>query len=146
MCIRDRRDAKAYRQHLEAMGKFVSGLTANFNGLKASVLYRLLELDWREGKPNRKRFVEYLSLPRRVSYINPKLTDGIRSRSLVNLNENFSQVIHCLPINRDEDLVLDYLHHFLQSAANPNAFAEYFESDYLKQQYLRKGEGEANIR
>ena len=130
-----RRDAKAYREHLDAMWKFVGELNPNFNSLKASVLYRLLELDWREGKPNRKRFVRYLQLPRNVNYINRKMTDGLRRGSLATLSQNFSQITQSLPINRDEDLVLDYLHHFLESAANPKAFAEYFESDYLKRQF-----------
>ena len=130
-----RRDAKAYREHLNAMWEFVSELNPNFNSLKASVLYRLLELDWREGKPDRKRFVRYLQLPRNVNYINRKLTDGLRRNSLVTLGQDFSQVTRSLPINRDEDLVLDYLHHFLETAANPKAFAEYFEGDYLKRQF-----------
>ena len=129
------RDAQAYRKHLEAMWKFVSELNPNFNSLKASVLYRLLELDWREGKPDKKRFVRYLQLPRKVAYVNRKLTDGVRKQSLASLSENFSQFTQSLPINRDEDLVLDYLHTFLESAANSIAFAEYFEGDYLKWQF-----------
>ena len=151
MCIRDRdtnirRDAVAYRKHLDDLWVFVAELSPNFNSLKASVLYRLLELDWRQGKPNRKRFVEYLKLPRKVAYINRGLTDGVRRNKLASLGENFSPFTRCLPINRDEDLVLDYLHHFLQSAANPNAFADYFERDYLKRQFatakILAGEGD----
>ena len=130
-----RRDAQAYREHLNAMWEFVEELNPNFNSLKASVLYRLLELDWREGKPDRKRFVRYLQLPRNVNYINQKLTDGLRKQSRAILGENFSKVTQSLPINSDEDLVLDYLHHFLKSTANSNAFADYFEGKYLKRQF-----------
>ena len=130
-----RRDAKAYREYLEAMWKFVGWLNPNFNSLKASILYRLLELDWREGKPNQKRFVRYLQLPRNVNYINRELTDRLGNGSLVTLRENFSQITQSLPINRDEDLVLDYLHNYLKSAANPKAFEKYFEGDYLKRQF-----------
>ena len=128
-------DAKAHRKYLNSMWEFVSELNPNFNSLKINVLYRLLELDWREGKPNRKRFIRYLQLPRNVAYINRKLTDGLRKQSLATLSENFSHVTQSLPINRDEDLVLDYLHHFLGSAANPNAFADYFEGEFLKRQF-----------
>ena len=130
-----RRDPKAYRKHLDDMWAFVNTLSSNSNSLKVSVLFRLLELDWREGKPNRKRFVSYLELPRRVGYINPRMTDGVRSRMIASLGENYSQYTQCLPVNNDQTLVLDYLHHFLKSAPNPKAFAEYFEDDFLKQQF-----------
>jgi hypothetical protein len=130
-----RADAKAYREHLDGMWAFVSSLNPNFNSLKASVLYRILELDQREGRMKRKMFVEYLELPRNVAYINPRMTESIRRQSLASLRENFSKVTRCLPVNNDEELVLDYLHHFLQKAANPNEFAKYFERDYLKRQF-----------
>ena len=133
--INIRGDAEAYRKYLDDMWAFVSKLHPNFNSLKASVLYRLLELDQREGTMNRKRFVAYLELPRNVSYINPKMTDGLRGKMIASLGENYSSITRCMPINNEEELIQDYLHHFLASAANPNAFAEYFERDYLKRQF-----------
>ena len=87
-----RSDAAAYRKHLEDMWAFVSKLNPNFNSLKASVLYRLLELDQREDKMNRKRFVAYLELPRNVPYINPRMTDGVRGKMIASLGENYASV------------------------------------------------------
>ena len=133
--INIRSDAEAYRKHLDDMWAFVSELSPNFNSLKASVLYRLLELDQREGTWNRKRFIAYLELPRKVSYINREMTKRIDRDIIVSLSENYSSVTRCLPINNDEALVLDYLHHFLESAPNSKAFAQYFEADYLKRQF-----------
>ena len=106
-----RSDAKAYRKHLDDMWAFVSELNPNFNSLKASVLYRLLELDQREGAMNKKRFVSYLELPRNVPYINRDMRERSNSRNIASLGENYSAVTGCLPVNNEEALVLDYLHH-----------------------------------
>ena len=130
-----RSDAKAYRKHLDDMWAFVSELNPNFNSLKASVLYRLLELDQREGAMNKKRFVSYLELPRNVPYINRDMRERSNSRNIASLGENYSTVTGCLPVNNEEALVLDYLHHFLESAPNSKAYAKYFEADYLKRQF-----------
>ncbi|QEG20577.1 hypothetical protein [Mariniblastus fucicola] len=130
-----RADADAYRKYLDDLWAFVDKLNPNFNSLKASVLYRLLELDQREGKMDRKRFIAYLELPRNVHYINPRMTDGVRRQNIAVLGENYSEFTSFRPINNDEDLVQDYLHHFLAPAANSKTFAKYFEADYLKRQF-----------
>ena len=130
-----RSNAAAYRTHLDEMWAYVQNLSPSFNSLKVSVLYRLLELDQREDRMDRKRFISYLELPRRANYINPQLTDGVRSSRVAHLSDDYSTVTRCLPVGNDERLVQDYLHHFLQSAPNANAFANWFESDYLKHQF-----------
>ena len=128
-------DAKAYRKHLDELWAFVDALSPNFNSLKANVLYRILELDQREGRLNRKRFVKYLELPRNVSYINPRWNKRFERQAIASLGANYLELTRCLPINNDEALVVDYLHHFLQKASNPNEFSKYFERDYLKRQF-----------
>ena len=61
----DRSEQEAY---FERVWNFVSNLTAAHNSLKAHVLYRWLELDERQGNYNKKRFLEYLALPRNTGY------------------------------------------------------------------------------
>ncbi len=128
-------DNIAYRDHLDRLWAWVKELGPTFNSLKVNVLYRLLELDQRENRMDRQRFVEYLQFPRNASYINRKLTEGVRRDRVAALSENYSKSIRSLPINNDEPLVRDYLHHFLADAANSKVFAKFFEDDYLKKQF-----------
>jgi len=64
-------DPTERRKYLDRLWSFVEPLNPTFNSLKATVLFRILELDHQEGKMNRERFMTYLKLPRNVHYANP---------------------------------------------------------------------------
>ena len=58
--------------YLTRAEKFVATLPSSFNSLKVHILYQRLIHDRVQGKENEKRFLDYLALPRNVSYLNPK--------------------------------------------------------------------------
>ena len=131
-----RSDREEHRAFLNRLWSFVKTLNANNNSLKACVLYRLLELDLREGKYDRKLFMEYLQLPKRIAYVNPTwLKQVSTSNNVANLNQNFSNQIMLLPVRNDEPLIQKYLHHFLLNVNNFSAFTPYVRDTYLKRQF-----------
>jgi len=128
-------DPSEHRKYLERLRSFVTPLNANFNSLKACVLYRLLELDRSEGKYDLDLFVEYLKLPKSVVYINPVLLKNKKSQTIANLRANYSDRIMLPPVTDDQVLVKDYLHHFLRDAEGVSKFAPYVRETFLRQQF-----------
>ena len=128
-------DQAEHRKYLERLRKFVTPLNANFNSLKACVLYRLLELDRSQGAYDLDLFVEYLKLPKSVVYINPVLLKNKKSQSIANLQANYSDRIMLPPVSDDQLLVKDYLHHFLRNADGVSQFTPYIRETYLGHQF-----------
>ncbi len=128
-------DAQVRSDYLTRLWAFVKDLSPAFNSLKASVLYRRLELEMAMGKMNRALFMTYLAIPRNASYINPELTRSVRSDSVAALGSDYKRATRFGPIGNDESLVTAYLRHFLPTARDTKAFEEYFERDYLKRQF-----------
>ncbi|MGB2500164.1 MAG: hypothetical protein ACPIA2_10725 [Mariniblastus sp.] len=128
-------DPSEHRKYLERLRGFVTPLNANFNSLKACVLYRLLELDRSEGKYDLDLFVEYLKLPKSVAYINPVLLKNKKSQTIANLRANYSDRIMLPPVTDDQGLVKDYLHHFLRDAEGVSKFTPYVRETFLGQQF-----------
>ncbi len=124
-----------HRKYLERLRSFVTPLNANFNSLKACVLYRLLELDRSEGKYDLDLFVEYLKLPKSVVYINPVLLKNKKSQTIANLQANYSDRMMLPPVMDDQLLVKDYLHHFLRDADGVSKFTPYVRETYLGKQF-----------
>eukprot|EP01048_Picozoa_sp_COSAG05_P022597 COSAG05_NODE_4583_length_1452_cov_1.127864_1_plen_426_part_01 len=124
-----------HRKYLERLRSFVTPLNANFNSLKACVLYRLLELDRSEGAYDLDLFVEYLKLPKSVVYINPVLLKNKKSQTIANLQANYSDRMMLPPVMDDQLLVKDYLHHFLRDADGVSKFTPYVRETYLGKQF-----------
>ena len=131
-----RADPVETRKYLDRLWSFVDTLNPNYNSLKAAVLYRQLELDLRENKFNRERFMAYLKLPRNVAYVNPDMIKNVRSRShVVNLGANYQSMTMLRPIGNDEPLIRDYLHHFLLESDDYSEFEPFVREPYLKRQF-----------
>ncbi len=124
-----------YRKYLERLEEFVTPLNANFNSLKACVLYRMLELDRSQGTYDLDLFVEYLKLPKRAAYINPVLLKNKKSQTIANLQANYLDRIMLPPVADDQLLVKDYLHHFLRTADGVSRFTPFIQETYLGQQF-----------
>ena len=122
--------------YLERLAAFADRLDAVHNSLKASILYRRLELDRRMGVYDRQRFLAYLAIPRSVGYINPRMMERItRADHVANLSADYSGAARLPVVADDEPLVRDYLHHFLADAADSDAFASWIESEYLRRRF-----------
>jgi len=99
-------DPTERRKYLDRLWSFVEPLKPTFNSLKATVLFRILELDHQEGKMNRERFMTYLKLPRNVYYANPIVIKNVESRMhIVSMSANYAKRCYLPPINNDETLM-----------------------------------------
>ena len=107
---------------LERTWDFARKLSPVFASLKANLLYQRLQHDRARGVYDEKRFLEYLKLPRRLGYMNPKFIDAPeQQRVAVDLGANFAEAVAiALPVGNDEPLVRDYfLHIFQKTDAKP---------------------------
>lgn len=107
---------------LERTWDFARKLSPAFGSLKANLLYQRLQHDRKRGVYDETRFLEYLKLPRRLDYMNPKFIDAPeQQRVAVDLGANFAEAVAiALPVGNDEPLVRDYfLHIFQKTDAKP---------------------------
>ena len=131
-----RLDVAAHREYLQQLWKFVEPLDPTFNSLKANVLYRWLALDLEQERFDRERFMTYLKLPRNAFYVNPVWVRNVRSNShLVQLGRDYSSATQLRPIGSDDQLVQEYLQHFLRDADGYREFEPYVRDTFLKQQF-----------
>ena len=128
-----RHDAVVREAYLERLWAFASTLNASHNSLKAHILYHRLVHDRQGGNYDRSRLLEYLALPRRTHYANPKYykRESLR-RHTVDLNADFRSVTNFDRIHDDTALVNSYLQHFFQQDDSYSDFAVYVNDIYLK--------------
>ena len=121
--------------YLTRAEKFVATLPSSFNSLKVHILYQRLIHDRVQGKENEKRFLDYLALPRNVSYLNPKWREKepVLWRHLADLGRDYRKVT-TLPSARggDEPLVKSYLLKFLKEDQDTTKFAPYLRESWLR--------------
>lgn len=121
--------------YLDRAEAFVTALGANFNSLKAHILYQRLVHDRSLGKENEKRFLAYLALPRNVSYANPNWRKEAPEvwRFPANLGEDFFELTKLPPaINNEEALVKSYLLQYLKDSKDSSKFAPYLRDSWLR--------------
>ena len=126
-------DQEARREFLQRLWSFVGTLDPTHNSLKAHVLYHQLVLDELQGRYDRDKFIEYMKLPRSLSYINPRyLEQGENRRHQVDMGADFQNLTRCQPIRDDRSLVRRYLQYFFVDADNYRVFEPYLNDLYLK--------------
>lgn len=117
---------------LEKMYQYVSPLEPVFNSLKAHLVYHILDLRRKNNSYDQKLFIEYLKLPRSVSYINQILLKTNEGRNYrADLNANYSSSTLFGQVGNDEALVRDYLQALLVDKQEPGIFQSYIETNYL---------------
>ena len=128
-----RHTPKQLEAYLDRLLKFANRLSPAHNSLKAHILYHRLVLDRMRGTLSKERFVEYLKLPRQVSYLSKKMlaSDDLK-RFPSDLNANYGGATLLAPIANDEPIVRSYLAHFLTDAPNTKEFEPYVNDVYLK--------------
>ena len=129
----DRAEHKAY---LDRLWSFVSQLGSVHNSLKTSVLYRRLDFDRAGGVYDKERFMTYVKLPRRASYVNQKyLARQEHFRHVADLTANYSQQTLLSPVGNDEPLVRSYLHHFFATEKTTKPYEAFIIDTYLRRQF-----------
>ena len=125
-----RRDDAAREAYLDRLHAFAGRLSPAHNSLKAHVLYHRLRHDWKLGRPDERRFGEYLRLPREARYVNP---DWLKSRpgeeQLVDFGRECPTDL--APIGGDEPLVRAYLAHFFVELDSFEPYADLVRHEYL---------------
>mgnify|MGYP001202295137 FL=1 len=129
---------------------FVKSLPASFNSLKANLIHNLLKHRQSLGEWDRELFMEYLSLPRPMSYFRKELLmielkkPGTQP---VNLNNGFSNYGCFPPIRNEVPLVRAMLLHFLKDDADYKSFSKFLTDEFLKPIFaeakLTAGKGDA---
>jgi hypothetical protein len=129
-----RHDPEVMRAYLERLEAFVRRLAPAHNTLKAHVLYHRLAFDRTRGTYDKDRFLAYLQLPRRQPYMTKALLESDEAQRFpADLNADFSGTTMLIPIGGgDEELVRDYLRHFLVEADSPKEFEPYINDVYLR--------------
>jgi hypothetical protein len=142
-------DVAEHTAWLDRTYAFVQTLSPAHNSLKAHVLYHRLVFDQQTGERNRQRFIEYIKLPRRAHYVNPKwIQRADAQRYLCNLGQEFDSVTRMRPVGNDEPLLRDYLLHFFVKDSGYREFAPYLHDEFLKHLFAEAkivnglGEGE----
>ncbi|MDA1014640.1 MAG: hypothetical protein O3A00_09340, partial [Planctomycetota bacterium] len=126
-------DRQAEQAYLDALWNAVSILGPVHNSLKTNVLHRRLVFDRAGGQYDKDRFMTYIKLPRRVSYINPKfIAEPENQRYAANLGADYRQQTLLPVVGDDEPLVRSYLQHFFLKENLAVPYEPYLLDTYLK--------------
>ncbi len=119
---------------LDRASAFAAKLPPAFNTLKAQLLFRRLGHDRTRGIYDKERFIEYLKLPRRASYANPRYAaQPDLARYPVDLAADTTSEIAILPrIGDDEWLVRDYLLRLLRDEDSWEPWTTWLLDTYVK--------------
>lgn len=128
-------DHKAAVDYYEEVWTFVQNLGDMHNSLKASTLFRLLDHQRRLEIYEEDLFRKYLSLPRPVPYLAPEWRGQLQRQraTWVDFGYRPGREILLPPIGNEESLVRDFLFRFLRDADAPEAYAAFFEENWLGQ-------------
>ncbi len=127
------RDATAREAFLDRQWNFVKKLAPAHNSLKLNILYQRLAHDRALGKYDKARFMEYISIPRSASYVNPKYLESPSSRdNQAKFGADFSVSTLMPAVAGDEALVRDYLEHFFLTEESYLPYQEYLLDTYLR--------------
>ncbi len=140
-------DAAAREAYLDRLLTFTRSLEPLWNSVKAHALYNRLQHDRALGHYDQALFLEYLQIPRRVSYISQDYLRGQTSAGgEANLSADYRAFTHLPPIGSDEPLVRDYLLHFLSLADDSVIFAKVIDEGYLRRMFaeakITSGQGD----
>ncbi|WP_372369441.1 hypothetical protein [Candidatus Uabimicrobium sp. HlEnr_7] len=120
--------------YISRLWKFVSKLSTAQNSIKAHTLYNFLHASLQEDKYPKDFFIRYIKLPRKVNYINTEFLRNAQQK--VNMRANYNQYTKLENIGNDEQLVRQYLQHFLKKADNYEEFSAYIDNEYLKKLFV----------
>ncbi|MDP6466589.1 MAG: hypothetical protein QF918_02540 [Pirellulaceae bacterium] len=128
-----RNEPVAYVAYLERLSAFVDTLAPVHNSLKAHVLYHRLAFDQTLGTYDKARFMAYLQLPRKVSYMEAKYMQLENNRRFAaDLNADFAKTTLLPRVGNDESLVRDYLHHFFLKETSTKPYEPYVNDVFLR--------------
>lgn len=134
---------------LERVWAYAQKLPQSMNTVKARILYLRLDHDRKKGTYDKARFVEYLKLPRDVTYLEPRFVERHRNQNWSNLNADLSEpLLFAPPLGTDEALVRDYFLHLFAAEARADTDPQQLLApwtEYVRDTWLRPILAEALI-
>ncbi|KAF9321791.1 hypothetical protein BG003_011515 [Podila horticola] len=127
----------AHQAWLDRMVQFVDGLSPKFNLQKLSVYLMSLEQDLSKGFWDRKKFLRYVAIPRNHSHYSSKALSKFEADVVVNLYysstlRNWSTRVTPADSTRDNEIVEEYLTHFMRESKSYAEYEPYFDvKDFL---------------
>ena len=126
-------DHEELAAYLDRLWSFVNKLEPVHNSLKAHVLYHRLALDRSRGEYNKRRFMQYIEIPRSVGYLPREFRESqLTRRYAANLGQDFRSITLLAAVGNDEPLVRDFLGHFFVTEASYKAYQPYIAETYLQ--------------
>lgn len=122
---------------------FLADLPSIHNWLKANILYHYLAWERQRGIYDKARFITYLKLPRDVAYMDADYLaryDGqhiyLDSAPNDDLEWDLDDELGFPELDSDQELVWDFLGHFLRGKADYLAFRPYVREDKLRRLFV----------
>ncbi|GJJ76478.1 hypothetical protein EMPS_08837 [Entomortierella parvispora] len=129
--------AEVHGEWLDRMVAFVDKLSPKFNRHKLSVYLMSLEYDLNSGVMDKAKFMKYIAIPRTHNYYNGEKL-GLKEKNVVNITStetllHWSQRVKSVTQRGDDNIIREYLAHFITAARSFAEFEEYFSvKDFLE--------------
>ncbi|KAF9547416.1 hypothetical protein EC957_008425 [Mortierella hygrophila] len=124
---------ESHREWLERMIAFVDSLPSKFNRNKLSVYLMSLEFDLASGVWNQVKFLKYVAIHRNHYEYN---STTLKGNDYVDMSINgplphWSKRVKVVTRERDNEIVNEYLEHFLKIEKSTSAYEAYFSLTFL---------------
>ncbi len=129
-------DLAAREAHLKGLWNFVKSLSRVHDSLKIHILYHWLEVEEQRGVYNRKRLMQYLRMPRQVSYL-PYAFRRRHSYSLSSMGGDYASITGRGAVYNDWALVQRFLRHFFVKDSSYTGFSSLVDKSYLRPLFAR---------
>ncbi|KAG0370933.1 hypothetical protein BC939DRAFT_527666 [Gamsiella multidivaricata] len=133
----------AHEAWLDRVLAFVDELSPKFNLHKLSVYLMSLEHDLSKGVMDKEKFLRYVAIPRNQAHYNQKALNNLERSFPVDLTErqrleDWSERVTPATRERDDEVLKEYLTHFMRQAKSAAEFEEYFETKTFLNPLLAK--------
>ncbi|MCK6511415.1 hypothetical protein L6R29_15770 [Myxococcota bacterium] len=129
-------DLVAREAHLKRVWEFAKKLGSVHAPLKLHVLYHWLEVEEQRGVYNRSRFVQYLRMPRQVSYL-PYAFRRRHGYSLPSMGGDYSSITGQAAVYDDWALVQRFLQQYFVKDASYTGFSSLIDKSHLQPLFAR---------
>ncbi|KAK2957290.1 putative Actin-binding protein [Blattamonas nauphoetae] len=138
------RDFEAQAEYYTKLWSFALTLSVGQTDIKLALMHSCLDFDWKQHSPNKDRFHEYIKIPQQgVSFFRMDYgfgfggsSDGqfsmdrsIVSKSAIHINQNMESIM-------PDQLIHNYLLHFLGSGANVEEYSSYLNRRQLRSVFI----------
>ncbi|KAF9965228.1 hypothetical protein BGZ70_005201 [Mortierella alpina] len=130
--LEEHRNGDVQREWLNRMLDFVDSLSPKFNRHKLSVYLMRLEFDLAKGIMDKEKFKRYIAIPRNHTHCNDVFMRNVAPDQVVYFDSVsalpfWSNRVQLATKERDDEIISEYLAHFLQLEKSAAEYEEFFE-------------------